>query len=54
MTLYNCPEPGCTMPAASEGRPHLLESTNGPVEHVRLRCVVGHYFHMPTEGLTRA
>jgi hypothetical protein len=29
----------------------VLESTDGPVEHVRIRCAAGHYFFMPTADL---
>jgi len=29
----------------------LLDSTDGPVEHARIRCVRRHWFYMPTAGL---
>lgn len=34
-------------------RTHLC-STGGPIEHVSLRCLLGHVFLMPVADLTRA
>lgn len=48
MTLYDCPE--CALPATSVSR-GTWESTNGPVEHVFVRCVAGHRFLGPAEML---
>lgn len=45
-----CPEPGCTMPAEIFDRT-FLASTDGPIEHARVRCLGGHGFFMPTEML---
>jgi hypothetical protein len=45
-----CPQPGCTMPAEIVDR-RLLESTDDPIEHVRLVCLAGHRFLMPAEML---
>ena len=43
--LTACPE--CSAPAQLTGRA-LLDSTDGPVEHARIRCVRKHLFYMPT------
>lgn len=48
MALYDCPD--CAMPAAATPR-GWLESTDGPVEHVFVRCVAGHWFLGPAEML---
>lgn len=44
----SCPE--CGVPAEVSGR-HVLESTDGPVEHARVRCVGGHLFNLPVAML---
>lgn len=31
----------------------MLESTDGPVEHVKVRCVTGHWHMLTTEMLAR-
>jgi len=46
MTLHDCPE--CALPATVTCRGRLT-STHGPVEHVFVRCVVGHWFLGPRE-----
>lgn len=33
--------PSCDLPAIVEGRFHL-DSTDGPVEHLRISCIGGH------------
>jgi hypothetical protein len=43
-TLVNCPE--CALPAALR-RYGRLASTADPVEHVFVKCVVGHWFLGP-------
>jgi hypothetical protein len=48
MELTSCPECGAT--AAIEER-HVLESTDGPVEHAKVRCVTGHGFFLPVASL---
>ena len=48
--LVACPE--CTMTAAVQGSDRL-ESTDGPVEHVRVTCVNRHWFVMPADTLTQ-
>lgn len=47
--LTFCPE--CGQPAEIQSRA-MLDSTDGPVEHVRILCVGDHYFFMPLDGLT--
>ena len=46
--LVGCPE--CDQPAEILRR-FVLESTDGPLEHVRIRCLVGHGYFMPVELL---
>lgn len=48
MELTACPE--CGVPAVIEQR-HVLASTDGPVEHAKVRCAQGHGFLMPVAGL---
>lgn len=48
--LTSCPECGAT---AEITRRDVLESTDGPVEHVGVRCVQRHIFLMPTFLLDR-
>lgn len=48
--LVDCPE--CGLPATT--RPEgPMGSTRGPVEHVRLHCVLGHRFFGPADLLLR-
>lgn len=49
-TEVPCPE--CGVSAAVVDR-SVLGSTDGPVEHVRIRCPGGHHLLMPTERLDR-
>jgi hypothetical protein len=46
--LTRCPE--CNAPAEIERRT-VLESTDGPVEHAKVRCVLRHIFLLPTAAL---
>ncbi len=48
MDLTTCPE--CGTPAEVVDR-HVLESTDGPVEHARVRCVARHLFFLPVASL---
>ena len=48
MDATTCPE--CGAPAEITRR-SALESTDGPVEHVKLQCVRRHWFLMPTAML---
>jgi hypothetical protein len=42
--------PSCDQPTEILSR-YVLGSTDGPIEHVRIRCLVGHKFLMPTSLL---
>jgi hypothetical protein len=44
--LTPCPE--CGLPAEIEHR-SVLQSTDGPVEHVKTRCATGHWFFMEAQ-----
>ena len=46
--LHACPE--CELPAEITER-FWLDSTDGPVLHVCVTCVDGHYFRMPADRL---
>jgi hypothetical protein len=48
MDITTCPE--CGAPAEITFRT-ALESTGGPMEHVKLHCVRRHWFLMPTAML---
>ena len=48
--MTTCPE--CGVPAEVRDR-HVLSSTDGPIEHARVRCVEGHCFFLPVASLTR-
>ena len=48
MDLTNCPECGN---AAEIVWREVFESTDGPVEHVKLRCVALHWFVLPVSHL---
>ena len=50
METTHCPE--CGHPAELVDR-LVLESTDGPVEHAHVRCVLRHRFWLPIEYLTR-
>jgi len=50
LTLLECPDPHCGATAELVDR-SVLESTDGPVEHVKVQCVRGHHFFMPSAGL---
>ena len=50
METTRCPE--CGRPAEVVDRT-VLESTDGPVEHAHVRCVLRHRFWLPVEYLTR-
>jgi hypothetical protein len=50
LELLSCPE--CHAPAEVEWR-DVVDSTDGPVEHVKIRCLHGHWFLMPAERLVR-
>jgi hypothetical protein len=48
LSLVACPECGL---AAEIGDRFSQRSTDGPVDHVVLNCVDGHYFRMPSDRL---
>ena len=49
--IVRCPE--CDGAATIEWRSSAA-GTNGPVEHVKVRCASGHWFLMPAAWLTEA
>lgn len=46
--LLDCPT--CALPAEIVDR-FLLDGSPHPVEHVKLRCVDGHWFTIPTDAV---
>jgi hypothetical protein len=50
LDLTACPEPGCQSPAEIIDR-CAFGSTDGPIEHVRIRCLYRHTFLLPAEML---
>jgi hypothetical protein len=48
--LITCPE--CGRPAEILDR-RVLQSTDGPVEHVKTHCVSGHWFFMEAAALAQ-
>lgn len=50
MDMTNCPE--CGVIAEIVDR-HVLHSTDGPIEHARVRCAARHTFFMPVASLER-
>lgn len=48
LDLTRCP--GCGAPAEVEWRA-VMESTDGPVEHARVRCLHGHWYLLPVASL---
>ena len=51
MDTTGCPD--CAAPAEVVDR-FVLESTDGPVDHARIRCVHGHSFLLSLDLLARA
>jgi hypothetical protein len=47
-SLLPCPDPSCPAPAEATDRV-TLESTDGPIEHIKTLCLNGHRFFMPTD-----
>ena len=50
MDLTDCPSDECEFTAEVTDRP-VLESTDGPIEHVRTSCPLGHWYLMPARML---
>jgi hypothetical protein len=48
--LVDCPE--CGAPAEIQSR-SVLGSTSGPLAHVKIWCVNGHWFLLPEDSLVR-
>jgi hypothetical protein len=47
---HRCPEDGCTAPSFQTDR-YVIESTDGPVEHLAVACGAGHRFHGAVSSL---
>ena len=45
-----CPDPECAAPAYIEDR-WSVESTDGPLEMVKVRCVVGCWYTLPADDI---
>jgi len=45
-TMTTCPQEACGLPSEVLDR-FVMESTDGPVEHVKVRCLGGHFFCTP-------
>lgn len=48
LQLTRCPECGCT---AEIERRTVLASTDGPIEHAKIRCVNRHWCYVPLQVL---
>lgn len=44
--FIECPDEGCDQAAEVVER-YWLDSTFGPVVHIRTRCIINHHFNMP-------
>lgn len=51
MEIVDCPE--CGIPAEIE-ESSWLDSTSGPVEHLKIRCLRRHWFLVPRDRLPAA
>lgn len=49
--MRKCPYPDCDLTTTTLDH-YILESSDGPIEHVKLKCPSGHWFNMPTFLLT--
>jgi hypothetical protein len=48
LEILDCPS--CALPAEVESS-SMLDSTDGPVEHLRIRCVLEHRFMLPRDAV---
>jgi hypothetical protein len=48
MEMVDCPS--CALPAEVESS-SMLDSTHGPVEHLRIRCVLEHRYMLPRDAV---
>jgi hypothetical protein len=48
-----CPEAGCREPAEIIDR-FAMDSTDGPIVHIKTRCSTGHWFTVPVGSSVRA
>ena len=46
LELTHCPD--CGLPAEVIGR-STMPSTDGPIEHVKTRCITGHWYMTPVD-----
>lgn len=48
MNLFpgGCPDEACDQ-VSEVVEAYVLDSTDGPIRHVRLLCMIGHRFNMP-------
>ncbi len=51
LVIVGCPQ--CGQPAEIIDR-FVLESTDGPAEHLRVSCLARHHFMLATEALSRS
>ena len=51
LTIVGCPQ--CGQPAEVIDR-FVLESTDGPAEHLRVSCLERHHFMLPSAALCRS
>jgi hypothetical protein len=47
--IVDCPS--CALPAEVEDS-SMLDSTDGPIEHLKVRCVADHRFLLPRSDVT--
>jgi hypothetical protein len=50
MEMTTCPECGAVAEIVER---HVLGSTDGPMEHVKVRCIERHWFFLPVSWLAR-
>lgn len=50
MELTQCPDPACDAPAEVLDR-YALSSTDGGIEHIKVRCLHRHWYLLPVSAL---